>query len=69
MPYMCEEDYEEQFKASQDAVRQYAADLRNVEKKLDLAVDIILALRKKVTLIPTKIQKQIDALTKGGYRG
>jgi hypothetical protein len=59
----------EQFKESQDAVRRYAADVRNVQKKLDLAVDIILALRKKVTLIPTKIQKQIDALTKGGYRG
>ena len=26
-------------------------------------------LRKEVTLIPTKIQKQIESLTKGGYRG
>ena len=59
----------EQFKESQDAVRRYAADVRNVQKKLDLAVDIILALRKHITLIPTKIQKQINALTKGGYRG
>ena len=58
----------EQFKESQDAVRRYAADVRNVQKKLDLAVDIILALRKHITLIPTKIQKQINALTKGGYR-
>jgi len=61
--------YEKQYKESQDAVRRYAADVRNVTKKLDLAVDIILALRKEVTLIPTKIQKQIDSLTKGGYRG
>ena len=59
----------EQFKESQDAVRRYATDVRNVQKKLDLAVDIILALRKHITLIPTKIQKQINALTKGGYRG
>ena len=59
----------EQFKESQDAVRRYAADVRNIQKKLDLAVDIILALREHMTLIPTKIQKQIDALTKGGYRG
>ena len=61
--------YEKRFKESQDAVRAYAKDLRNAQKKLDLAADIILALRKKVTLIPTKIQKQIDTLTKGGYRG
>jgi molecular chaperone GrpE (heat shock protein) len=61
--------YEKQYKESQDAVRRYAADVRNVTKKLDLAVDIILALRKEITLIPTKIQKQIDSLTKGGYRG
>ena len=71
--------YKEEFIASQDAVRKYAADVRNIQKKLDLAVDIILALRKQITLpwkkgltttlIPTKIQKQIDALTKGGYRG
>ena len=61
--------YEEEYISSQDAVRRYAADVRNVTKKLDLAVDIILALRKEVTLIPTKIQKQIDSLTKGGYRG
>ena len=63
------ENYELQYKESQDTVRKYAADVRNVTKKLDLAVDIILALRKEVTLIPTKIQKQIDSLTKGGYRG
>ena len=62
-------EYEKRFKESQDTVRAYAADVRNVTKKLDLAVDIILALRKEVTLIPTKIQKQIDALVKGGYRG
>ena len=62
-------EYEKRFKESQDTVRAYAADVRNVTKKLDLAVDIILALRKEVTLIPTKIQKQIDTLTKGGYRG
>ena len=61
--------YEKRFKESQDTVRKYATDVRNVTKKLDLAVDIILALRKEVTLIPTKIQKQIDALVKGGYRG
>ena len=61
--------YEKRFKESQDTVRKYAVDVRNVTKKLDLAVDIILALRKEVTLIPTKIQKQIDSLTKGGYRG
>ena len=61
--------YEKRFKESQDTVRKYAVDVRNVTKKLDLAVDIILALRKEVTLIPTKIQKQIDALVKGGYRG
>ena len=61
--------YEKRFKESQDTVREYAADVRNVTKKLDLAVDIILALRKEITLIPTKIQKQIDTLTKGGYRG
>ena len=63
------ENYELQYKESQDTVRKYAVDVRNVTKKLDLAVDIILALRKEVTLIPTKIQKQIDSLTKGGYRG
>ena len=61
--------YEKRFKESQDAVRSYAKDVRNVTKKLDLAVDIILALRKHMTLIPMKIQKQIDSLTKGGYRG
>ena len=61
--------YEKRFKESQDAVRSYAKDVRNVTKKLDLAVDIILSLRKHMTLIPTKIQKQIDALVKGGYRG
>ena len=61
--------YEKRFKESQDTVRKYAVDVRNVTKKLDLAVDIILALRKEVTLIPTKIQKHIDSLTKGGYRG
>ena len=61
--------YEKRFKESQDTVRKYAVDVRNVTKKLDLAVDIILALRKEVTLIPTKIQKQLDSLTKGGYRG
>ena len=61
--------YEKRFKESQDTVRKYAVDVRNVTKKLDLAVDIILALRKEITLIPTKIQKQIDTLTKGGYRG
>ena len=33
--------YEQQYKESQDAVRKYAHDLRNVQKKLDLAVDII----------------------------
>ena len=63
------DNYEKRFKESQDAVRRYAADVRNVTKKLDLAVDIILALRKEVTLIPTKIAKQINSLTKGGYRG
>ena len=63
------ENYEEQFKESQLTVRAYAKDLRNAQKKLDLAADIILALRKEVTLIPTKIQKQIDSLAKGGYRG
>ena len=61
--------YEKRFKESQETVRKYAADVRKVQKKLDLAADIILALRKEVTLIPTKIQKQIDSLTKGGYRG
>ena len=61
--------YQKEFIASQDAVRSYAKDVRNVTKKLDLAVDIILALRKHMTLIPMKIQKQIDSLTKGGYRG
>ena len=64
----------EQFKESQDAVRKYAADLRNVEKKLDLAVDIILSLKEYISTvtvrsIPKKIDKQINALTKGGYRG
>jgi len=63
------DNYEKRFKESQDTVRKYAADVRNVTKKLDLAVDIILALRKEVTLIPTKIAKQINSLTKGGYRG
>ena len=63
------DNYEKRFIESQDTVRKYAADVRNVTKKLDLAVDIILSLRKEVTLIPTKIQKQIDTLTKGGYRG
>ena len=68
------DNYEKRFKESQDTVRKYAADVRNVTKKLDLAVDIILALRKHImlsteTLVPTKIQKQIDLLTKGGYRG
>ena len=66
---MIEGNYELQYKESQNAVRKYAIDLRNVTKKLDLAVDIILALRKHMTLVPTKIQKQIDSLTKGGYRG
>ena len=66
---MIEGNYELQYKESQNAVRKYAIDLRNVTKKLDLAVDIILALRKHMTLVPTKIQKQIDALVKGGYRG
>tara|TARA_R100001530_G_C4286853_1_gene147019 strand:+ start:341 stop:553 length:213 start_codon:yes stop_codon:yes gene_type:complete len=61
--------YEKRFKESQDTVRKYAADVRNVTKKLDLAVDIILSLREHVTLIPTKIAKQINLLTKGGYRG
>ena len=61
--------YEKRFKESQDAVRAYAHAIKKAQKKLDLAVDIILALRKEVTLIPTKIQKQIDALVKGGYRG
>ena len=73
--------YEQQYKESQDAVRKYAHDLKNVQKKLDLAVDIILALQKiintgipkslhsEINLIPPKIQKQINALTKGGYRG
>ena len=63
------DNYEKRFKESQDTVREYAADVRNVTKKLDLAVDIILALRKEVTLIPEKIAKQINELTKGGYRG
>ena len=63
------ENYEQRFIESQDTVRKYAKDLRNAQEKLDLAADIILALRKEVTLIPTKIQKQIDTLTKGGYRG
>ena len=63
-----------ELKISQDAVRKYAADLRNVEKKLDLAVDIILSLKKYISTvtvrsIPKKIDKQINALTKGGYRG
>ena len=66
---MIEGNYELQYKESQNAVRKYAIDLRNVTKKLDLAVDIILALRKEVTLIPEKIAKQINELTKGGYRG
>ena len=66
---MIEGNYELQYKESQNAIRKYAIDLRNVTKKLDLAVDIILALRKHMTLVPTKIQKQIDSLTKGGYRG
>ena len=64
-----ENRFEKRFIESQDTVRKYVEDVRNVTKKLDLAVDIILALRKEVTLIPTKIQKQIDTLTKGGYRG
>ena len=63
------ENYEQRFIESQDTIRKYAKDLRNAQEKLDLAADIILALRKEVTLIPTKIQKQIDSLTKGGYRG
>ena len=74
-------EYEKRFKESQDTVRAYAADVRNVTKKLDLAVDIILSLQKivnigipkslhnEINLIPTKIQKQIDSLAKGGYRG
>ena len=68
--------YEMQYKESQDTVRKYVGDLivahkrlNSTQKKLNLAVDIILALREKVTLIPTKIQKQINSLTKGGYRG
>ena len=61
--------YEKEYISSQEAIRRYASDVRNVTKKLDLAVDIILALRKEVTLVPTKIQKQIDSLAKGGYRG
>ena len=61
------------FKISQDAVRKYAHDLRNVQKKLDLAVDIILSLKEYISTvtvrsIPKKIDKQINALTKGGYR-
>ena len=68
-------------RASKGPLRKYAHDLRNAQKKLDLAVDIILALQKiinigipkslhsEINLIPTKIQKQINALTKGGYRG
>ena len=70
------DNYEKRFIESQDAVRKYVGDLivahkrlNSTQKKLNLAVDIILALRKEVTLIPTKIQKQIDTLTKGGYRG
>ena len=63
------ENYEQRFIESQVTVRKYAKDLRNAQEKLDLAADIILALRKEITLIPTKIQKQIDSLTKGGYRG
>jgi len=74
-------EYEKRFKESQDTVRAYAADVRNVTKKLDLAVDIILSLQKivnigipkslhnEINLIPTKIRKQIDSLAKGGYRG
>ena len=64
----------ERFKESQDAVRKYAVDLKNAQKKLDLAVDIILSLKEymstvTVLSIPKKIDKQINALTKGGYRG
>ena len=69
-------EYEERFIESQDTVRKYVGDLivahkrlNSTQKKLNLAVDIILALREKVTLIPTKIAKQINSLTKGGYRG
>ena len=46
--------YEKRFKESQDTVREYAADVRNVTKKLDLAVDIILALRKEVKFYKCK---------------
>ena len=70
------DDYEKRFIESQDAVRKYVGDLivvhkrlNSTQKKLNLAVDIILALREKVTLIPTEIQKQINSLAKGGYRG
>ena len=66
---MIEGNYEEQYRESQCAVKAYAHAIKKTQKKLDLAVDIILALRKEVTLVPTKIQKQIDALVKGGYRG
>ena len=64
----------ERFKESQDAVRKYAEDLKNAQKKLDLAADIILSLKEymstvTVLSIPKKIDKQINALTKGGYRG
>ena len=70
------DNYEKRFIESQDAVRKYVGDLivvhkrlNSTQKKLNLAVDIILALREKVTLIPTEIQKQINSLAKGGYRG
>ena len=62
--------YQKEFIASQDAVRKYAHDLRNAENKLNLALDVIISLTKKIgTSIPPRIQKQIKALTKGGYRG
>ena len=71
---MIEGNYEQQYKESQGAVKAYAHAIKKTQKKLDLAVDIILALKKHImlsteTLVPTKIQKQIDSLTKGGYRG
>ena len=43
-----------ELKISQDAVRKYAADLRNVEKKLDLAVDIILSLKEYISTITVR---------------
>jgi len=63
-------DYKKEFRISQDTVRKYAHDLRNSQKKLNLALDVIISLTKKIgTSIPPRIQKQIKALTKGGYSG